>query len=566
MLRSGGIAYGPGSARGVINIITKKSKEETFGGNLSASYGSWNTHDENASVYGRVNQWDYLANIGKYSTDGYEEEDEDRLSVLAKLGYNLSDQSRIGLKYNFIEYDHGTVEGFSKKKWQLENYRRERHFPKSQTDADLIWHNEKEQENSTLALEFAHKDEKLFVNSVLSWTGYGAEFRRLKDLYDNPKAVYYENVDQDTYAFSLSGGYAFDFGAVSYTPSIGVNYEDIGCHVSRIKPYDLNANLDAYNFDLQKRQYGFFWDNNFLFGEKWGLKIGGRVDRAEVELEDRVPNKVDEDKVMYSYSVAPSYHFSDKANVYVSAGRNYWFPTPRYYAWAVEKGGTVNPPEDLKPEEATTYEIGYKHMLHKAFNINVTLYSAEYKDKFGAMYEGTTSRGQGNIGDAEAKGIELEADGRLCSFFGYRFTGAYQKIEWTSGTAYAYIHPTNTRDRQAALDGKQVYWVPEYSYMVGLDFFPVKGLKCSMDINHMGKRYVDYLNQIEYPAKTTVDAKASYSWKNWKIWILGKNIFDEKVEYISNSSGRLTAANGEPDNAYFIQDGAYFEAGVSYRF
>jgi len=34
VLRSGGIAYGPGSARGVINIITKKAKKkrlvETF--------------------------------------------------------------------------------------------------------------------------------------------------------------------------------------------------------------------------------------------------------------------------------------------------------------------------------------------------------------------------------------------------------------------------------------------------------------------------------------------------------------------------------------------------------
>lgn len=566
VLRSAGIAYGPGAARGVINIITKKSKEEGFNGNLSASYGSWNTQDENASIYGKTDRWDYLANIGKYSTDGYEEEKEDRLSVLTKLGYNLSDQNRIGLRYNYINYDHDTVEGFRKMKWQLENYRRDRHFPKSETDSDLIWHNESEQESSALALEFSHKDEKLTVDSALSWTGYDDQFRRLKDLYDNPAGVYHEDTDQDNYTFVLSGEYHFNFGAVSYTPSVGVNYEDLGNNVQRIYPYDPGKDTRKYNFDLQERQYGFFWDNDFLFGEQWGLKIGGRVDKAEVELEDRVPNKVDEDKTMYSYLVAPSYHFSSKANIYISAGRNYWFPTPRYYAWAVEKGGTLNPPEDLKPEEATTYEIGYKHMLHKAFNINATLYFANYKDKFGSVYEGTTSRGQGNIGDAEAKGIELEADGRPCSFFGYRLAGTYQDIEWTSGTANAYIHPTNTHDRQAALEGKEVYWVPEYSFLVGLDFFPVKNLKFSMDINHTGERYVDYLNQIEYPAKTTVDAKLSYTWKIWKFWILGKNILDEKIEYVSNSSGELTGANGEPENAYFVQDGAYFEVGVSYHF
>ena len=566
MLRSAGIAYGPGSARGVINIITKKSKAEGVEGRISASYGSWNTHDENATIQGRSGRWDYLANAGYFATDGYEKEEEDRMSILGKLGFQLTDHDHIGLRYNYIKYDNDTVEGFMKKRWQLENYRQDRHFPASATDSDIIWHNEDEQENAIMALDFSHRNKALFINSSVSWTDYEEQFQRLEEIYDDPDDVYIEDSQQDTYTFTLSGGYAFDFGKVSYIPSMGVNYEDIDCSVSRREPFDPGANLDKYNFDLQERQYGFFWDNDFLFGETWGLKVGGRVDKAEVEFKDRVPNKVDEERTMYSYQVAPSYHFSDRANLYVSVGRNYWFPTPRYYAWAVERGGTLNRPEDLEPEEATTWEVGYKHMLHKALNINATVYTATYKEKFGSVYEGATSRGQGNIGDAEGRGVELEADGRLCSFFGYRLAGTYQNIEWTSGTAVAYIHPTNTLNRQASLDGKQIYWVPEISGLPGLDFFPVEGVKCNIDFNYAGKRYVDYLNQIEYPAKTTMDAKVSYSWKNLKFWVLGKNVFDEELEYVSNASGKLTSAYGTPNSSYFVQDGAYFETGITMNF
>jgi iron complex outermembrane receptor protein len=566
VLRSAGIAYGPGAARGVINIITRKSNEEALHGEASTSYGSWNTHDENISFFGTKNRYDYQLNAGNYHTDGYEQEEENRASVLGKLGYHLTDKTRIGVRFNYVDYDTDTAYGFSKYKWQLDNYRKKIHFPKSETDSDLIWHTKKEQENSTVALEFSHKDEKKFIDSTLSWAGYDEKYLSRAYLFDKPKNVYHTDSEQDTYTFMLSTGYHFDFGTISYTPSIGLSYEGVDNDVRRAYPFNETKNTDVYNFDLKEKVYGIFWDNDFFFHEKWGLKIGGRLDRAQVELKDRVPNTVDEDRTMFSYFLAPSYHFSDKANVYISVGRNYWFPTPRYYAWAVEKGGEFNPPENLEPEEVMTYEIGYKHLLHKMFNVNATLYFAEYKDKFGSIYEGTTSRGRGNIGDVDAKGIELEADGRLCSFFGYRLAGTYQDIEWTSGTAPSYLHPGNTYVRDEDISGKQVYWVPNFSGLLGFDVYPLNGIKFSIDINYTGERYVDYLNRIKYPAKTTVDARVSYTKNQWTFWLLGKNVFDEDLEYVSNTSGKLTGPDGEPKNAYYIQNGAYFEAGISYNF
>jgi iron complex outermembrane receptor protein len=568
VLRSGGIVYGPGSARGVINVITKKGKKDKpINFDISGSYGSWNTHNEYAGSSGKVNQWDYFVNAVNYSTDGYEEEKQNRTSGLLKLGYHLSDQTRLGISGNVLKNEHDTAYGLWKYDYHLQNYRRDIHFPKSETDPSLVWHNEKDQDVSSYALEFSHKDSELFMDSILSYTNYKETYIDNYDLFTSRSTSRgkIDDKDQDTYTFAVSVGYNFDFRGVSYAPTIGLNVEDIEFSQRRTYPLDQTKSTSAYDFDIDEQQYGLFWDNDFLFGEKWGLKIGGRVDKAELKFEDRVPNKVDVDETMFGWSVAPSCHFSEKGNIYISAGKNYWFPTPRYYAWAAEKGGKENRPEDLKPEESLTYEIGYKHMLHRIFNINLTAFFTDYKDKFASYYEGSTWKGMKNTGKAEIKGIELEANGRVFPWFGYRFSGTCLDAEWTKGEMRVYDHPSNTQVLKS-LEGYDIIHTPQYTYVAGLDFYPLKGLKCSMDINYYGSYYVDHLNRIKYPSKTTVGANISYSLKNWKFWLLGKNIFDEEIENVQNSSGRLTAANGEPKNAYCVRDGAYFEVGVSYHF
>lgn len=567
VLRSAGIAYGPGASRGVINIITKKAGNAgPFVADVSASYGSWDTHDEYAGFSGGQNAWDYFAGFSNYSTNGYEEEETDRQSALFKVGYNFSGNTRLGVRYNYINSETTSAYGFKKKDYQLENFRRNIHFPVSADDPTLWWHTEKDQENNTLGIEFSHRAAGFFIDSNLAWTGYSEDYRDLHYLKVKKKNVYYDDKEQDTYVFNLSGGYDFVFGNICYTPSVGITCEDISFEQDRRYPYNATKNTDKYIFNVDEKQYGLFWDNDFLLDGTWGLKVGGRVDTVEVNFEDKVPRKVEANETLYSWQIAPSCRLSDTANLYFSMGRNYWFPTPRYYAWAAEKGGEINRPEDLKPEETLTYEVGYKHMVSNALNINLTVYYAEYKDKFGSAYdEDKTYLGQKNIGDARARGIEVELDGRPMQFLGYRFAGTWQNIEWTSGQMRVYEHPSNDRV-MADLDGYDLYDIPEYSFTAGIDLYFFKGLKCSTDVNYTGSKYVDYLNRIDYDARTTVDANVSYSIKNWRFWILGKNIFDEEIERVSNSTGKLTEPGGSYDNAYYVQDGAYFEAGISYRY
>ncbi len=567
VIRSAGITYGPGSARGVINVITKKGiSKRPFNFDITASYGAWNTANSYSNFYGGIKKWDYLLSGAYYRTDGYENEDQERSSLLMKLGYNLSNESRIGIRGTIINRDSESAYGLEKKQWQLDNFRRELHFPRSQSNSTLWWHTEKEQDDSSVALEFSHDGETLKVNSCVSWTGYNETFKDLHSLYVRPISVYEDDKEQNTYTFMFKSSYNISMGNLDYVISLGLNMEDLDFHQDRKYPYNPGRNLSRYIFDIDETQYGFFCDNDLLFGRKWGLKLGGRVDEVKLKFQDRVPTRVEQARTMWSFAIAPSYHFSESANIYLLLSRNYWFPSPRYFAWAAERGGNLNKPEELKPEESHTYEVGYKHMITSSLNINLTAFFIDYKDKFSSYYDTTgTWRGMKNIGEAEYKGIELEANGRPSQWFGYRLTGTCLDAEWVKGKARVYDHPSNRRIMRD-LDGRQIHRIPKYTWVIGMDFYPLKGLRFSTDINYYGSYYVDYLNRIKYKARTAVDANISYYLKDWRFWILSKNIFNRKIETAINPSGRLTGPNGEPDNAYYVQDGRYIEAGITYYF
>ena len=413
---------------------------------------------------------------------------------------------------------------------------------------------------------FSHDGTRFFADGTLSYTQYEEIYHDTKDIFYSSSSTRgdVDDREQDTYTVSFSAGYVFDLGGISYTPTFGFNYETVDYTQRRTYPYG-SSSTARYDLDLDEYTAGFFWDNDFIFGDHWSLKIGNRFDKVDLTLEDMTPAIVEADDTMWSWVVAPSYHFNPSANLYFSISQNYWFPSPQYYFWAQSYGHPENRPEDLDPEKMTTYEIGYKHRVSQAVNLALTVYYMETEDKFSGFYEGSSYYGQKNTGDAETVGVEVEIDGRPLEWLGYRLMGSYIDAEWSSGMARVYSHPDNVRVL-ADLDGYQVNGIPEFNGRAGLDFYPVENVKASLDANYWGDYYLDYLNRVEYSSRTTFDAYVAYTRDRFKFWILGKNIFDKEIERPLNSDGELTEPGGKPINSYYVLDGAYVEAGMSIAF
>ncbi len=566
--------FGADSARGVISIITKKGKkDQPFSVKAKTSYGSWQTSDTYATLSGAVDNWDFFVNGTFMDTEGYVHDDQRRAAGRFKGGYSFSDHARLGINLGYTDNDYEMVRG--KNKYALEIDRRADEFKEKPT-AEKTSYNENEQDVSSYALDFSYKNSGLFLDSLAAVTLFDKEAKYNCYQYTKPKNVYNDDRDQNRYKFDLSGGYNFGEDFFKYTPVLGFNVEKTALEQRRDyfnDPVGKAASKRKADIDYDQEKFGIFLQNQLLFGDNWELNLGVRWDKVTYDVKNKNGDSIDKDHTEYSWSVAPAYHWNDRATTYASVGKSYWYPAAYYYQAAMEKMNPENLPQDLEPESSMVYEIGHKHSLARWANINLTLFWMDYEDKFAIFYDETqTYAGYKNVGDAEHKGIELEMDGRICRWFGYRLSGTYMEAEWTSGRERVYTWETLTSKDFRNLDGKELNRISNYKYMVGFDFYPIRNLKCNLDINGTGPYWVDYLNRIEYGAKTTFDMGIRYELKKWSFWALGKNIFDREIESVYNSSGELNSTsaeierNGKYANLYYPRNGQYFEVGVTYHF
>ncbi|MDX9834221.1 MAG: TonB-dependent receptor [Desulfobulbus sp.] len=577
ILRSPGTTvFGADSARGVINIITKSGKKDhPAGGEISVSYGSWNTANTTATVSGGHEAWDYFANGSFINTDGYLHDEQTRGNLILKGGYSLDSYSRLGLNLGYTDNTYETVRG--KNRWALDQDRRANEY-QEKPDGPLRSFNDAEQKSSNVALDYRRKTSDGFINGLAAYTHFDEFYNARYQIYSNPNNVYSEDRDQDRYTMNLSGGLHLGSGYLRYTPTLGGDMELTTFDNTRT--YLLNPTSPSHitgkgsaDMDFDQKKYGLLFQNQFLFGEHVELNLGARRDDVRYKVANNNDERVNVSHEKYPWSVAPVYHWNDKATSYFTIGTSYWYPAPMYYEAAMSNMNVENLPENLEPEESLTYEIGHKHSFAKWANLNASLFYMKYKDKFALFYDSSQAyAGYKNTGDSEHKGIELELDGRVSDLWGYRLSGTYMEAEWTSGRERVYTWETDTSRDFRDLDGYQLSHVPKYKYTMGVDIFPIEHLRFNVDLNVTGSYYVDYLNRIEYDSRQTVDMGVRYELKDWSIWFLAKNLFKEDIESVYNSSGELNssaediALNGLFANEYNPRQGQSFEIGLSYRF
>ncbi len=583
---SASIAFGPDASRGVINIITKRGKDGPPKIQLGTTYGSWNTSKAWAGITGRIKNLDYGFNGSFFDTDSYRDDKEQRKTARTVIGYNFDDDTRLGFNLAWQKADYDYIYDF-KSEWLLDNYRRSSIFPTSPTNDTLIHYREYDNENLTTSLDFEHKSEVLFVNALVSYDNTDQLYENLKQklnpLYDKTNKYYdfREDRNHDRFMARASGGCHFYFSEITYTPTIGMDYEKTEYNQTRTYPWSpapystsQKDTIELENFDGERERWGFFLNNEINITRQWELNFSGRVDDVEYDCKNQGHKQITKNHTDYSWNVTPAFHPTTNSTIYASASQSYWYPVLYYYKCAM-KYGDVAPyrPENLKPEESLTYEVGYKHYFGSKLSLAMVGYFMEIKDKCYSYYDETnTWRGYFNAGTSEHLGFELEASGRLCPFFGYRVSGAYQQAKWDEGMFRAYLwgatQAEDDYDRHS-IDGKKLVQLPDFTGTFGLDFYFLEHFKVSTDINYYGERYVDMLNQYKSDDYATVDAMLSYTRGIFKIWVLGSNLLNREEEMRTNASGKRNAVGspaGPTDDRYFPIEGRYMEAGITFSF
>ena len=576
---SAAIAFGPDASRGAVNIITKKGAKGAFAGKAGISYGSWESLKISANATGREGKWDYAFAGSSFKTDGYEDDNKEQGSARVGVGYNFSENTRLGFNLNWQKTEYDTIYG--KTLWQAENYRRERIFPTSETNDTLVHNRENEDENTAFSLQFNTKNEASFFNALVSYDTTDHVYRylpkRLNVSYSTSSSYYdyLEDSEQDRILGRASGGYYFQFSGMRYTPTFGVDYEDVSYDQTKSYPWSptpiSSSQETAANkgsLDTERERYGFFLNNELDFGEKWELNFSGRFDRVEYDVKSLEPNGVSNTHSDFSWDITPAFHPTKDSTLYASLSKSYWYPVLIYYKYAMEYGDEENPADGLEPEEYQTVELGYKQYVSPLLSIAGTLYYTKVDNKFLSLYDGSSWKGYQNVGESEHKGIELEATGRFNTMVGYRLQGAYQEAEWEDGTFRSYVWGATAADdtrQNVDISGQDVPHVPKLTGTFGLDFYFLKNWKASADLNYTGKQYVDVLNRYEIGSYMTADLKLTYTAEKYKIWILCNNLFDEEENNIFNETGERNS-DGSGDSLYYPLNGRHVEVGVSFPF
>ncbi|WP_320045561.1 TonB-dependent receptor [uncultured Desulfobacter sp.] len=579
---SGNIAFGPDASRGVINLITKRGKAETFSGKTSVSYGSWNSLKAFAGVSGQVNKWDYAFGGSFFNTDGYEDDNKELGTARVSVGHNFSKETRLGLNLDWHKADYDTIYG--KTKWQLDNYRREKIFPTSETNDTLIHNRENEDENTAVSLEFSTKKEKFFANGLMSYDNTDHVYRYLAKKLDSGYSTtssyydYQEDSDQDRFLARASGGYNFLFNTIKYTPTIGADYEKISFDLVKSYPWSptpLSASQESAvakgTMDAERERFGIFLNNELDFSRQWELSFSGRFDQVDYDVSTLEPNQVTNSHSDFSWDITPAYHPTSNATVYASFSQSYWYPVLYYYKYAMEYATAEYTAQDLKPEKYQTLELGYKQYVSTKLSLAFTAYYMQVDDKFLSLYDSDATSdwlGYRNVGDSEHMGLELEASGQINPMVGYRLQGAYQNAEWDNAIFKPYIwgETSDSNTENVDISGQQVPHLPKFTGTFGLDFYFLSHWKFSADLNYYGKQYVDVLNRYEISDYVTADLKLTYTAEKFKVWVLCNNVFDREEYNYFNETGRRNSDGTPYKQYYYPMSGRYIEAGVSFDF
>lgn len=367
--------YGTGAATGVINVILKKASENGFSGSFSSYLGTNNSQEDqknniddisaSLNFNGKIDKVDYLFTVNALQSKGlsaaessdknikFEEDPFVRYNLLLKMGYNISDNFRLGFfgaldefKTDFDGYDFST---------------------NSYVDADNSMKNKQNRFGFTPSYKYNKGELKL--NAF--YTEVERDISPTNDSY-NGKA----------YGFDIYNNYNFS-KQISILVGLSAQYQDM---------YQKTIFSSIEEGSAEQNFYDPYISLNYNSSFGFNLNAGTRL------------NIHDEYGTHFVYSINPSYNISisDKSNLKLLGSFSTAFITPTLQE-IFNKKPSIG---DLKPEKDFTVEGGLEWILSKKLNFNAVYFYREETDKIG--YDFTTFQTINDEGTFLARGVETE--------------------------------------------------------------------------------------------------------------------------------------------------------------
>jgi Outer membrane cobalamin receptor protein len=321
------VLYGSNAMGGVINIVTRKSKEEGVKNDVRLSYGSYNTLSVEASNRVRKGRFSSIVSASYNRTDGHRENmDFDQYGGYAKLGYEISDAWNVFTDLNLTHFNAsnpGTVNAPI-----LDNDSR---ITRGVASLSV----ENNYSRTSGALKFFYNWGRHYINN-----GYSLD--------KTPSDYRFKSKDQMQGVTWYQSATLFPGNRIT----VGVDYQHFGG--------------DAWNQFTDKRvgiadktenEIAGYIDFRQALGTLFTLDIGQRVDHHSQTGTEWVPQ------------VGLSMHLPKTAELKAMVSKGFRNPTIR----ELYMFGPQNP--DLMPEKIMNYEISFsQYQLDNMLSYGINLY------------------------------------------------------------------------------------------------------------------------------------------------------------------------------------------------
>ena len=231
------------------------------------------------------------------------------------------------------------------------------------------------------------------------------------------------------------------------------------------------------------------------------------------------------------------FHLNDANMFYVSYSEGY--KTGSWTTRLSSPNPTYNDSLFFDPEEATAYEIGAKsEVWNRRLRLNAAAFFTDY--------EGIQLNSQigisptlVNAGDAEIKGIELEAQALITDNF------TFNAAIGTADAEYTRIAPNTTDNGAVITTAFKLPKTPEYKIYFGPQYERTLasggGMRLNLDWTHTAELFNDLGNNdfLKRDATDLVNASMTYMSEDdkWELTIGGTNLTDERYVVTGQNQG-----------------------------
>lgn len=471
------VAYGSGASGGVIRITTKKGRgREGFGGDVFASYGSYDTKELGATLYGGANGFSLVFNGSKEFTNGYRDNSE-----------ASRDLGSLALDWQGDVYSAGasfSAEGSKSR------------FPGSLSRAQF----EQNPKQTISPNDFGSFERNTFrFYGEADYGNWGTGVR----------------VSRRTHEALGS----FDFGTFVFDARSEYEQDQISPYLTFTLPHSAGAHVIRVGYDIEKAALrGFdagtlesnaiFIEDDWTVNDVLRINAGSRYERSEQQKASGQTR----DYSLVAHQLGASWKAAENLTWFSKLARSFRIPNANENGFAGV--GTTRVPF-LNPQIAEEFEVGLKTGLWKG-EFSSTLFVMDVENEL--FFDPTivllpNIRGlNANLDELRRKGAELKWNGDLQKDL--RMIASYQYID--------------AEFRSGSLSGSRVPLVAAHNLKVATEYDWTSSVSTEAILNIQSDQRSAANTDLQIPGFGVLDLNWRYRADSYSVVFQVQNVLDKQ--------------------------------------